>query len=438
MSVEAQGSSRWYDLFLPAGERTIPVERYRTTALIRLFVVIPFAVGLTDIYLYQTIDDAWNPTHGYRAWLAHFCFVLLYVLVNSTLIWLSRARSTPNPAVLRQANSVAVLCELGTNQAFMVGFGCLASYASGYLILVIAVYTVLFDYRTAVTTFFLGVLLFILFGILEATGTIPLSPLLPNPISEPYWSAGTNAVAPIFSVVIVSILTFLICTYAVNQSVRLHQYITRSVLQRYLPPALVDRAADGDLSMDAAPERRLVTVMFTDIVGFTRLSEALGAEAVGEILNKVLAEVADVAHAHGATVDKFIGDCAMMVFGAPEPLPPADQARRALALAKAIHIRIPEVGKEHGLQARTGINTGEAVVGNFGSAARADYTVIGPAVNVAARLEGMSRPDGILLGEDTVKHLDEKEHLCSAGPLTLKGVSHPVQGWFYDPKSDNP
>ena len=147
----------------------------------------------------------------------------------------------------------------------------------------------------------------------------------------------------------------------------------------------------------------------------------------------MLAEVADLAHRHGATVDKFIGDCAMVVFGAPEPLPPEEQVRRALALATEIHACIPRIGAEHGLQARTGINIGESVVGNFGSVNRSDYTVIGPAVNVAARLEGKSRPGAILVGASAVAHLPDRTGLVSAGELQLKGVSAPVEGFFYTP-----
>jgi adenylate cyclase len=120
----------------------------------------------------------------------------------------------------------------------------------------------------------------------------------------------------------------------------------------------------------------------------------------------------------------------MIVFGAPDPLPPAEQARRCVALARDLQARLPELGEELRLSARTGINTGDAVVGNFGSLSRSDYTVIGPAVNVGARLETASKPGRILIGETTAKLLEGVVPLEPAGELHLKGVAEPVRAFF--------
>ena len=177
-------------------------------------------------------------------------------------------------------------------------------------------------------------------------------------------------------------------------------------------------------------KRKLAAIVFTDIVGFTKLSERLGPEALGDLLNRLLGEIADVAMEHGATVDKFIGDCVMVVFGAPEVCSPEDQARRCVALAQTIHERVNEVGAEYQLQARTGLNTGDVVVGNFGSASRSDYTVLGPAVNVAARLESASQPNRILIGPESARLLGGSVQLEAAGLLKLKGISESVEAWF--------
>jgi adenylate cyclase len=227
-----------------------------------------------------------------------------------------------------------------------------------------------------------------------------------------------------------ALLTFLAANYGVNQALKLHRYITESVLRRYLPPALVERAARGELRLDAEPERRVVTVMFTDLVGFTALSERLGPDAVGKLLNRFLTEMSKLAHAHGATVDKFVGDAVMVVFGTPDALDPAEQARRCVALAQQMQASLATMTGDVTLATRTGINTGEAVVGNFGSAARSDYTVIGPAVNVAARLEAASKPGRILIGAETARLLAGSVPLEQTGPLTLKGVSAPVTAHY--------
>ncbi|WP_437895250.1 adenylate/guanylate cyclase domain-containing protein [Sorangium sp. So ce124] len=167
-------------------------------------------------------------------------------------------------------------------------------------------------------------------------------------------------------------LVFFASNYAVNQTAKLHRYLTESVLRRYLPPSLVERA----------------------------------------------------------TVDKFVGDAVMIVFGAPDPLDPAEQARRCVALARDLQSTLPRLGDGVRLVARAGINTGDAVVGNFGSLARSDYTVIGPAVNIAARLETASEPGRILIGESTAKLLDGAVPLEAAGELRLKGVAAPVRAFY--------
>ena len=433
MSIEAQGRNWWRDLFLPAGPNVIALERYQTLAKLRLLMALPFAVVPTDFFLQEALLSAWDPVAGRYAWMAHCTLMILYFFVNLILLRLSRPGNECSKELLYQLNSLAILCEIGTNQSFMVGFGSFVTYSPIYLIVIVAGYCALFDYRTAMTTCLLASLTYFIFASLELAGITPLAPLLPAPMADGFWHDPDNAVMAIFSVMLVCWITFMLCNFAVNQKIRLHQYVTRSVLQRYLPPSLVDRASTGELKLDAPPERRIVTIMFIDICGFTRLSEKLGPEKVGDVLNEVLGEIADLAHRHGATVDKFIGDCAMVVFGAPDPLPPDQQVTRALALAADLHALIPRLGEAHGLQARTGINTGEVVVGNFGSANRSDYTVIGPPVNVAARLEGKSRPGAILVGQDAVAHLQDRTGLTSAGMLELKGVSAPVEGWFYAP-----
>jgi len=232
------------------------------------------------------------------------------------------------------------------------------------------------------------------------------------------------------SVPLTCMFTFCVVNYAANQNVRLHRYITRSVLRRYLPPSLVHRASAGELSLDAPAQRSELTIMFTDIVGFTALSEKLGPEALGQLIDKLLGEVADLAMQHGATVDKFIGDCVMIFFGAPESMPVKQQCEKAVNLAFAIHERIITLGAAHSLHARTGINTGMVVVGSFGSLARSDYTVLGPAVNVAARLETASETDSILLGPDTAEAVRDRFELQPTGPLSLKGVSNPVEAFY--------
>lgn len=307
-------------------------------------------------------------------------------------------------------------------------YGTLASASAAIFIALMAAYRVFLDYVSSLAVAVGAGALMLGLAWAELSGVIPAMPLAPGAQHPSYTEPAVTAVM-LQGVVGILGLLFATVNYGVNQSVKLHRYITDSVLRRYLPESMVRRAAAGELELDGPPERREITVLFTDLVGFTALSEQLGAEAVAAVLNRTLRRITDLAHAHGATVDKFVGDGVMLVFGAPEPLEPEEQARRALALARAIHEGIASLDVEPPLQARTGINTGEAVVGNFGSRWRSDYTVIGPTVNRAARLEGASQPDRILLGERTATLLGLDHPPVE---LQLKGVAGPVRAWFAD------
>ena len=120
----------------------------------------------------------------------------------------------------------------------------------------------------------------------------------------------------------------------VNQE--LNYYLTESVLQRFLPSEMVQRAAAGELVLDFTPETRLVTVLFSDIVGFTRMSNILQSSRIAELLNEYLAEMTRAIFANGGTVDKFVGDAVMAIYGSPEELTPEEQVRRAVASAQAM------------------------------------------------------------------------------------------------------
>ena len=211
----------------------------------------------------------------------------------------------------------------------------------------------------------------------------------------------------------------------------LNTYLTRSVLQRFLPASLVERAAKGDLMLDLRPEPRLVTVLFSDIVGFTQLSNTLRSRRVAELLNEYLAEMTHVVFANGGTIDKFMGDAILALFGAPEEMSPNEQVRRAIAAARDMRKALEPLNRrwaEQGIgpvQFRCGIHQGTAVVGMFGSAERSDYTAIGPSVNIAARIQEAADPDCILVSAAVADYLDE-EAIVKFSPLKLKGVDETV------------
>jgi len=217
----------------------------------------------------------------------------------------------------------------------------------------------------------------------------------------------------------------------------LNSYLTESVLSRFLPTALVRKAAAGTLTLDLQPEPRLVTVLFSDIVGFTQLSNTLRSRKVAEILNEYLETMTKVIFDNGGTVDKFMGDAILSLYGAPEDLTPNEQVRRAINTARAmqrsllkLNLRwrsqgIFETDGRDGVQFRCGIHQGTAVVGMFGSHQRADYTAIGPSVNIAARLQAAAVPGTILVSAAVADYLQESE-ITKGSPLELKGIDETV------------
>lgn len=181
--------------------------------------------------------------------------------------------------------------------------------------------------------------------------------------------------------------------------VELNTYLTESVLKRFLPPTMVQKAAKGELSLDLRPEPRLITILFSDIVGFTQLANTLRSRRVAELLNEYLEAMTHAVFDNGGTVDKFMGDAILALFGAPEELTPNEQVRRAIAAARQMHLSLHQLNQrwqaqgivgDQGpppVQFRCGIHQGTAVVGMFGGSERSDYTAIGPAVNIASRLQ---------------------------------------------------
>ena len=216
---------------------------------------------------------------------------------------------------------------------------------------------------------------------------------------------------------------------------KLNYYLTESVLKRFLPEAIVNKAATGKLSLDLTPEPRRITVLFCDLVGFTNLSSQLDVLPLAEVLNEYLEAMSKAIFDRGGTVDKFVGDGVMAMFGAPENLSCPEQARRAITTAKTMFFYLEKLNERWQskaisqnipipiLQMRCGIHQGKAVVGMFGGRRRKDYTAIGRVVNIAARLEGATAPNTILVSETVANSLGSHHVNWGQGRnFQLKGI----------------
>ncbi len=212
----------------------------------------------------------------------------------------------------------------------------------------------------------------------------------------------------------------------------------RAQLSRFLSAAAVDEVLSGRLNLKMEGAAAEVTVLFADLRGFTTLSAAMKPEEVVRFLNQFFQEAVDAIERNGGTVDKFIGDCVMALWGAP--LPKEGDARNACRAAlelieRASRIRV--AGKQ--LEIGVGVHTGPAVVGALGSKQRMDYTAIGATVNLSARLCGIARENEVLVTSDTLMRAgpgvitEAGEAVILKGldtpivPYTLKTVSQPLQ-----------
>jgi class 3 adenylate cyclase len=171
-------------------------------------------------------------------------------------------------------------------------------------------------------------------------------------------------------------------------------------------------------------------VLFADVVAFTPMTDRLGAEQVVGLLNELFTILTEIVFRHGGTIDKFIGDCVMAVWGAATPMD--DHADRALAAAEDM-LRFLEVGnaawqEKYGvtIELAIGVNSGEAIVGNVGSETRMEYTAIGDTVNVAARLEAIARPQQILVTLATKNRSHGGYDFGDLGDRLMTGRAEPV------------
>lgn len=209
------------------------------------------------------------------------------------------------------------------------------------------------------------------------------------------------------------------------------QEIIRQRLERYHSPAVVQQL----IAFRTLPDGRLppaeneISILFADIVGFTELSERLSPVQIAELLNELFEEMLQEVFAFSGTLDKYIGDCIMAFFGAPEPQ--TDHADRAVAAARGMLTRLAKLNASkvlrESLQLRIAINSGKAVVGDVGSSQRVEYTALGATINLASRMEAICPPGECVVSEATYRMLTHKQGLQEMGLYRFKGIDRPIR-----------
>ena len=201
----------------------------------------------------------------------------------------------------------------------------------------------------------------------------------------------------------------------------------------YLAPAVIDKMLASDKLPQLGGETREITVYFSDVAGFSSISEKLQPDALVELMNEYLSAMTDIIEAHGGFVDKYIGDAIVAVFGAPlnDPQHAPNAVRAALACQRKLAELNRDSPKFRGFKIgqRIGLNSGEALVGNIGSRRRFNYTVMGDSVNLASRLEGANKYFGtsIIAAETTARLADAEVTWRELDQIRVKGRETPVK-----------
>jgi adenylate cyclase len=204
-------------------------------------------------------------------------------------------------------------------------------------------------------------------------------------------------------------------------------------ISRYLSPQIYKSVFSGQKDVTIHTERKRLTIFFSDIKDFTATTERLQPELITQLLNEYFTEMSNIALRHGGTIDKFVGDAMLIFFGDPETKGEAEDARACLRMAIEMQQRLDYLnakwrgeGIEHPFRVRMGINTGYCNVGNFGSADRMDYTIIGAEANLAARLQSIAEPGHIVISYETYAFVRSMIIAHTLPAITMKGINREV------------
>ncbi|MEE2743051.1 MAG: adenylate/guanylate cyclase domain-containing protein [Bdellovibrionota bacterium] len=205
-------------------------------------------------------------------------------------------------------------------------------------------------------------------------------------------------------------------------------------LTKYFSPQVYESIFSGDLEVKIQTKRKRLTVFFSDIKGFSEITERLEPEVLTEIITDYLTAMTNIAVKYGGTVDKYIGDAIMVFFGDPKTKGPKQDAIACVEMALEMNKKLSEIRKtwqtkgiSQPLDIRIGIHTDTCTVGNFGSHDRLDYTTIGNGVNLASRLESNAKANQILISEDTYLLIRDFINCEKLEKINVKNIKHPIQ-----------
>jgi adenylate cyclase len=211
----------------------------------------------------------------------------------------------------------------------------------------------------------------------------------------------------------------------------------------YVPSQVWQAIANNSLETRLDNKRKKLTIFFSDIEGFTELSETLSPDDLANLLNTYYDKMSIIAKKYGGTIDKFVGDALVIFFGDPITKGAHLDALSCVDMAVAMQIEMKRLRLKYhdvefgSLHVRMGITTGYCHVGNFGSPSRMSYTIIGREANIAARLQAAANPDEILINEETFNQIKTQVQCIERGDIRLRGIAEPVKTWLVKGRFEN-
>ncbi|MCC2655084.1 MAG: hypothetical protein K0Q76_192 [Panacagrimonas sp.] len=278
-------------------------------------------------------------------------------------------------------------------------------------------------------------------GIAEINGILPLAPLLVERTVDAQGQSVWFATMMMITLVMF-LFCFVLCVFVLaarrlqaaqlDHTHRVHEHINK-LIRRYIPTTLLEQLSSRSPRPEALPERRKLTVVSSDIQGFTHASDELDPEDLSSILDEYLSEMMCIADRYAGTVSHVAGDGMIILFGAPKATDARDHAMRAVQMARDMQARMAVLqegwlarGFERPFQIRIGINTGVVYVGDFGSEGRRLYSAVGVQANLAVRIQSFCEPGRILVCEETAALVADSVRTRPKVEVPVKHLSHAV------------
>ena len=328
------------------------------------------------------------------------------------------------------------------NTIFLQAFGSWSTPFFAFYPLVVVLVALYYGERLGWFAFAVGVVLLGVREALETGGVLDYAPVFVERSidgqDDALWAAACALMVMSLFVFCFAISTLVVANRRLqDQRLRdAHAQIQRSneLIARYAPRQIAERILAGEHDADYRPERVKLTIVFSDVVGFTDSSDEMDPEDLADFLNDYLAKMSDIADRHGATINQFLGDGIMIFFGAPQTTSDRDDAMRAIQMALEMQASMAGLneawlqrGGRRTFEVRIGINTGYASVGDYGSPGRKAYSAIGVQVNLAARIEAECRPGKVLVSDRTWSLAGDAFVGTDKGQVKLKGIHFPVR-----------